>query len=91
MDNQRMITIFYFTTLKISNNIKNVHFIKMDIEGSEKAVFEKIDTDTLSKISVFAIEIHEHLVPGTFELITRKLSMYEQVYTGCEFNCFIKN
>ena len=71
--------------------LEKVDFFKMDIEGSEKAVFEKIDTDTLLRISAFAIEIHEHLVPGTFELITRKLSMYEQVYTGSEFNCFIKN
>ena len=71
--------------------LEKVDFFKMDIEGSEKAVFEKIDTDTLSRISAFAIEIHEHLVPGTLELITRKLSMYEQVYTGCEFNYFIKN
>ena len=71
--------------------LEKVDFFKMDIEGSEKDVFEKIDTDTLSKIRAFAIEIHEHIIPGAFELITQKLSMYNQVYTGSEFNCFIKN
>lgn len=71
--------------------LEKIDFIKMDIEGSEKDVFEKIDTHTLSKIRAFAIEVHEHLVPGTFELITQKLSMYNQIDTAGEFNYFIKN
>lgn len=44
-------------------SIKQVDLLKLDIEGSEKAVFEMNYEDWLSKCNAIIVEIHDHLQP----------------------------
>ncbi len=39
-------------------------FVKIDIEGSEKQVFEAADTDWLLLASYVAVELHDDMMPG---------------------------
>ena len=68
-----------------------IDLIKMDIEGSEKDVFENLDNDSYDCISSFAIEIHDHLFPGAHALIIEKLANFQCVPMESEYTFFIKN
>jgi FkbM family methyltransferase len=50
-----------------------IDLCKLDIEGSERDVFETVDTATLRRVRRFAIEYHDNIRPGTSELIRRRL------------------
>lgn len=49
----------------------DIDILKMDIEGSEKEVFEMNSEEWLGKIKVLIIEIHEGMKPGTDSTIHR--------------------
>ncbi len=55
-------------------NSKTIKLMKMDIEGSEYDVFEKIDENIISCIEKFCMEYHDNLKPGTLQLIKQKLA-----------------
>lgn len=68
---------------------KQIDFFKIDIEGSERDVFEKIEDATIKKISAFAIEIHEDIVPGTYQVINERLQDYNQSSKHGEYNFYM--
>jgi FkbM family methyltransferase len=51
----------------------DVDFCKLDIEGSEQDVFERVDETTLRRVHRFAIEYHDNIRPGTCDLLRRRL------------------
>jgi len=54
---------------------KNVAFLKMDIEGSEYAVFDAADQSDLLRFERISVEYHDHLVPGSLSLMRDRLSL----------------
>ena len=46
------------------NKLKRFDFVKLDIEGSEKQVFEAADLSWLDAASYVAVEVHEDMMPG---------------------------
>ena len=46
------------------NNAETIDILKLDIETSEKELFENIDTKLLDKINVIIIELHDYIKPG---------------------------
>jgi FkbM family methyltransferase len=53
---------------------KEINFIKVDIEGSEHAVFAAADTETIARFQRIAMEYHDQLAPGTLALLREKLT-----------------
>jgi FkbM family methyltransferase len=51
-----------------------IALLKLDIEGTEYEVFERLRREDLIRIDRLAIEFHEHLRPGTRELLASRLS-----------------
>jgi FkbM family methyltransferase len=51
-----------------------IALVKMDIEGGEYDVFSSADSASLNSVRRFAIEYHDHLRPGTLDLIKRRLT-----------------
>jgi FkbM family methyltransferase len=51
-----------------------VDFCKIDIEGSERDVFEAADETTLGQVRRFAIEYHDNIRPGTLQLLRQRLA-----------------
>lgn len=69
---------------------EKIDLVKMDIEGSEKEVFEEIDNSVLQKVQAFAIEIHEEIQPGVTKLINAKLTAFSSNKTHGEYIFFKK-
>lgn len=53
-----------------------IDILKMDIEGSEKSVFEKNYEDWLPKTKVLFVELHEQKAPGCTDVIRNAISNY---------------
>jgi hypothetical protein len=51
-----------------------IALLKVDIEGAEREAFEHIEAQTLRRIDRLAIEYHDHLQPGTLDLLRRRLA-----------------
>ncbi|MFO8068223.1 MAG: FkbM family methyltransferase [Bacteroidales bacterium] len=56
--------------------IKKLNIVKLDIEGGEKAVFEK-NTEWINVCDILIIELHEHYAPGYSSALLRAISNYE--------------
>jgi FkbM family methyltransferase len=56
-----------------------VDLCKLDIEGSERDVFEAADAPTLLRVRRFAIEYHDNIRPGTLELLRSRLRATHEV------------
>lgn len=80
-------SLLYFLQLP---GFEKIDLVKMDIEGSERDVFDHIEEEVLNKISALAIEIHEHLNPGTYTLILNKLKEFNHHDALGEYNFFTK-
>jgi FkbM family methyltransferase len=52
---------------------QRIALLKVDIEGAERQAFERADSQTLRRIDRLAIEYHDHLEPGTLDLLMRNL------------------
>jgi len=59
--------------LLVSNSIKRINLLKMDIEGSELEIFNKDAIVWLNKIESLAIEIHETFRPGVTKIINNMM------------------
>lgn len=57
-----------FELLRI-NNLERFDFIKIDIEGSEKQVFEAKDISWLDTAAYVAVELHDDMMPGAQETV----------------------
>jgi FkbM family methyltransferase len=56
-----------------------IDFLKMDIEGSERDIFEdSVPEDLMRRIKHLAIEYHDNLRPGTFDLLRARLAPTHQ-------------
>jgi hypothetical protein len=53
--------------------------LKVDIEGSEHKVFAAASPDVLGRCKRIAIEYHDHIVPGTLDLLRRVLAPTHEV------------
>lgn len=60
------------------NHLNFVDLLKMDIEGSEKEVFEDSDR-WIEKVGVIAIELHEEIRPGCKLAMSRATKGFEQI------------
>lgn len=66
-----------------------IALLKVDIEGSERDVFEGAGRDTLSRFDRVALEYHDNLRPGTLDLLkdrlgsTHRLESFPSECPGC--------
>jgi hypothetical protein len=58
-------------------NLKTIDILKMDIEGSEKPVFEKDYKSWLSKTKFGFLELHERYAKGVTKLVDKRLNEYK--------------
>ena len=61
------------------SGVDRVALLKVDIEGSEGAVFEQTDDGTLRCFDRIALEYHDNLRPGTLSLLRRRLGATHHV------------
>ena len=57
-------------------NWKTVDVLKLDIEGSEKNVFEKNYESWLPLVKVLIVELHDRMAPGCSEAVFSALAHY---------------
>ena len=56
--------------LMIEYHLENIDLLKMDIEGSEKEVFEQ-NTEWTDKVTYIIVEIHEDMRPGAYNAVKK--------------------
>jgi FkbM family methyltransferase len=54
--------------------VHEIDFLKVDIEGSERAVFAAVEPEVLGRFKRIAMEYHDQITPGTLELLQRVLN-----------------
>ena len=59
------------------NNIDSIDILKIDIEGSEKEVFETNSEEWLSKTRFLAVELHDRMKPGCSKSVFKALTQYD--------------
>jgi FkbM family methyltransferase len=64
--------------------VSEIDILKLDIEGSEKQVFDASTDGWLGKVKVYVFECPDNDEPGTTMLIFRKL-----LQSGLEYNCYL--
>ena len=57
--------------------LKTLDILKLDIEGSEKELFEKNYKIWLSKTKMSIIEVHERYAPGVTKLLNERIKEYK--------------
>ena len=68
---------------------QEIDFLKVDIEGSEGAVFAAASPDLLGRFKRIAMEYHDQIMPGTLELLrrvvtpTHKITVRPSKLEGC--------
>lgn len=63
--------------LMIENNIQQIDILKIDIEGSEKELFETDFDFWLSRTKILIIELHDRLKPETSATVFKALLNYK--------------
>lgn len=66
-------------TLKLTG-AERIALFKIDIEGSEYPLFESATTADIARVDCFAVEYHEHIHPGTLELLRTRLAPTHEVF-----------
>ncbi len=59
------------------NNIETIDVLKIDIEGSEKEVFEANSDEWLSRTQVLAVELHDRMKAGASKAVFKALVQYD--------------
>ena len=59
------------------NNIDVIDILKIDIEGSEKEVFETNYDEWLSKTRFLAVELHDRMKSGSSKSVLKALTQYD--------------
>lgn len=62
--------------IMLEHDLKTIDILKMDIEGSEKKVFEQNYQYWLSKTKFGFLELHETYAPGVTDLVHLRLSTF---------------
>ena len=66
-------------------NVATIDILKIDIEGSEKDLFERNFEKWLPKVKVLVIEIHDHMRPGCALSVLKAVTNYNfAMYQGEE-------
>lgn len=60
-----------------SYNLETIDILKIDIEGSEKIVFEKNYSNWLSKTKFGFLELHEYYANGVTEVVNDRLNAFD--------------
>jgi FkbM family methyltransferase len=63
---------------------ERIAFLKCDIEGSEQDLLQKVDVELLCRIEKWAIEYHDHIRPGTLQLLRDRLAHTHEVHVRPE-------
>ena len=62
--------------LMASNGFDRVDFLKIDVEGTEKVMFDSPDAiDWIQKCEVISCELHDRMIPGCSESVYKAISM----------------
>ena len=56
-----------------------ISFFKLDVEGAERELFEIAEPYQIQRIDHLAMEYHDHLAPGTLQLIQHRLADSHEV------------
>lgn len=73
---ENSIPAFSIDHLMQINNWSYIDLLKLDIEGSEKEVFEKNYSTWLPKTKILIIELHDHMRPGASKALFAAISAY---------------
>ncbi|MEO5947153.1 MAG: FkbM family methyltransferase [Chitinophagaceae bacterium] len=76
-ENESTIKAFSIAAIMQQNGWHQIDFLKMDIEGSEKIVFESDFESWLPFTRVLVIELHERMVPGCSAAVFSALNKYQ--------------
>ncbi|GHT40273.1 hypothetical protein FACS189443_0370 [Planctomycetales bacterium] len=60
-------------------NIKNIDVLKIDVEGSEKEIFENSD-EWIDFVNVFLIELHDRIKPGCAKAFFNAINRFNYVF-----------
>lgn len=71
------------------NQIQKIDILKMDIEGSEKSIFNNLPSDLSNSIRNIVIETHDWLCPGCSEALFGWLSRSTRFNTAIKNDLFI--
>ena len=88
------IEVISMTELMANNNINNISFLKIDIEGAEKNLFENTqDLKWLARVKIIAIEIHDEFgarkhIEDTLLKYNFKLQYFGELTVGVSNNFF---
>ena len=82
LDNTSEFKGYSLDAIMLEHDIKTIDILKMDIEGSEKKVFEQNYQYWLSKTTFGFLELHEDYAPGVTDLVHSRLD---------EFNFIVSN
>jgi hypothetical protein len=74
-ENYFTVSCWDFKTLKNKYNIKNINFMKLDIEGGEYEVIESMTDDEITNIESFLIEIHLNKNGKIYQITNRLKSL----------------
>jgi len=58
-------------------NFKKIDILKIDIEGSEKDLFETDTDEWLPYVTTLCIELHDHLRKGASQSFFKAINKYE--------------
>lgn len=72
-------------------HLSKLDFVKMDIEGAEAYCITKNAMDWISSTETLAIEIHEHIAPGTNANIKELLGVNFKISQQGEYSVFTKS
>ncbi len=70
------IKAFSLSTIIKEQGWKQIDLLKIDIEGSEKKVFESGYASWLPKVKVLIIELHDRMVPGSSAAVFKAINQY---------------
>jgi FkbM family methyltransferase len=72
-DGPGAVPVYSFADVLKTTDPARVALFKIDIEGSEFDLFASASAADLARVERYAIEYHEHLRPGTLELLRSRL------------------
>jgi len=70
------ITAFSPQTILKINDFPRIDIFKIDIEGSEKEVFESDNTEWLANTNVLIVEVHDKMKSGSSRAVFSAVSRY---------------
>ncbi len=76
-ENENTISAISINDIMIEFNIKQIDILKIDIEGSEKELFEKDFENWLSITKVLIIELHDGLKKGASKSFFKAITKYD--------------